>query len=62
MQAHDISEWLESLAGMEQIEEIMSPSCVSQLMIFISQVYTKDSVGFKGFGFFTITTSFIATV
>ncbi|CAG7715283.1 unnamed protein product [Allacma fusca] len=59
--AHSISGWLETLCVTEENFEL-PPEKANKLTIFTAQIYCKDSIGFKGLDYFTISTSFLTTI
>ncbi|CAG7824207.1 unnamed protein product [Allacma fusca] len=57
---HAITDWMENCISDKEFK--LEDSGASKLIIFASQVYSKDKIGFDGLGFFTITAPFLTAV
>ncbi|CAG7826581.1 unnamed protein product [Allacma fusca] len=57
---HAITDWMENCINDKEFK--LEDSGASKLIIFASQVYSKDKIGFNGLGFFTITAPFLTAV
>ncbi|CAG7730048.1 unnamed protein product [Allacma fusca] len=58
--AHAISDWIQNCTTQKEFK--LNCRSTNKLIIFASQIYSKDSIGFKGLQFFTITASFLTAI